>query len=203
MIEKEFKKELRAIESKAENQLGCHLPEGFRRIVASHIETDGHIRYYNDPEEDEHNIRWYSELMENYVEAIQSLPNYSKAKVSTSNGKEKQATLKKIYRKPFEHRLHLLDFVLKRKGFTARANWKQLTAEWNAEYPYDQYSLRIFKLKYYQARKDNDLMNSYVVTKLAPLIKQGMRKTINFWKQHPEAKTLNELIEIEEAQNER
>lgn len=206
MIEKEFRKALRAIESKAENQLGCHLSEEFLRMVASHIETNGHIKYYDDPEEDKHNIRWYGELMENYIDAIQSLPNYPKAKASAGTGKAKQATLKKIYRKPFEHRLYLLDFVLQRKGLTQRANWKRLTAEWNAEHPHDQYSVRIFKLKYYQARKDKELINSYVVTKLAPRIRQAIKqatvRTVAFWKQHPEAKNLNELIEIVEREGE-
>jgi hypothetical protein len=108
---------------------------------------------------------------------------------------------RKIYRKCFERRLHLLDFVLKQKGrIRKRANWKAITAAWNKAHPFDTMDLPVLKVAFYHALKDGNVLQNYVAITIGPAFEKLAHNTIDFWHQHPEAKDLNELCEIEEAQ---
>jgi hypothetical protein len=96
--------------------------------------------------------------------------NY-KTKTST-DGKGKPA--KKIYRKPLERRLHLFEFVLNKKGgIKARAHWKQISAEWNKEHPYDRKDQAVLKVEYYRALKDCNVIINYVAIKMLTALKEG------------------------------
>ena len=78
---------------------------------------------------------------------------------------------RRIYRKPFERRLHLFSFVLEQKGsIEARANWGAITAAWNKAHPFHTMTLPILKVAYYKAKKDEAVTTNYVATKMAPLV---------------------------------
>ena len=217
MDEKEFWKEIRAIEERARDRLGFPLPDISRRYVASRQETDGNLRYVEgSPGDNQSTVRQYDADMGAYVESVLSHP------AIRPKQSEAKAAPTKIYRKTFERRFHLLAFVLDRKGFEHRAKkgfWKEMTAEWNREHPYDQRTPEDLRARYAGYIKDDALWNSYVATRITPAFDRGIKSLIEgmkaasmkalmqpileFWKQHPEAKTLNDLIRIQEAQNDR
>ena len=41
--------------------------------------------------------------------------------------------------------------------------------------------------------------NSFLLAIIGPALQRGLKRVLSFWSEHPEAKDLNELIEIEEA----
>ena len=177
MAEKEFRRDIRAIEADAETRLGRYLPDEFRRIVASHVVEDGTIRYYDgDPGENEYNVQTYREFMEKYVEAVLSLDDAAKPRVKQTPASEAKSVPSKIYRKTFERRLHLLDFVLKRKGDgrARRGFWKATVAEWNHEHPHDQRTPEDLKTRYSEYVNNSDLWNSYVAANMAPVIREAI-----------------------------
>lgn len=195
MDEKEFRKELRKVEADAAARLDGYLPDELKRLAASEVEPDGNIRYIDgSPEDNQASVEIYREFMEKYVNAILAFPKLRSGKPKSEA--PKSASPKRIYPKVLERRLHLLDFVLKRKGFAGRANWKQLIVEWNKEHPHDLDNLNNLKLKFYQALKDDLLVNTYIVKEVAPLISQAGDNIKRFWQKHPEAKNLNELSEV-------
>ena len=215
MNKDEFRKQIRVIEDDAETRLGFPLSDISRRYVASRQETDGNLRYIEgSPGDNESIVLQYADDMGEYVESVLSHPAIRQKQ------SEAKAAPTKIYRKTFKRRLHLLAFVLARKGFEQRARkgfWKEMAAEWNREHPYDQRTPEDLRARYADYIKTDALWNSYVATKITPLIRQAAETmanmpakvaglteaTLDFWKQHPEAKTLNDLIRIQEAQNDR
>lgn len=219
MGEKEFWKEITAIETRAAARLGFPLSDKSRRYVASRQETDGNLRYIEgSPGDNESTVGQYANDMDEYVESVLSHPA-----IRTKQSGAK-AVPTRIYAKTFNRRLHLLDFVLERRGFERRARkgfWREMAAEWNREHPYDQRTPEDLRARYADYIKNDAVWNSYVAMRITPTVHQqlenvisamtnirgkgvGLREsTLDLWKQHPEAKTLNELIAIEEAQNDR
>ncbi|MFC2034880.1 hypothetical protein ACFLUJ_02030 [Chloroflexota bacterium] len=193
--------EIKVIQINVEKELGFPLVPKFWGLVedtVGNVATD----YDGDPEGQKDYVDSYRNVTKRHVEVIKTVP-YIKAKPST-NRSEEQPKTKKTYHNPLQRRLHLIDFVWKAKGrIRARANWKRITIQWNKEHPYDQKTQAVLKVEYYRARNDSDVMKNYIALKIALDLQGAMGKVIDFWQQHPEAKNLNELIEIEEVQDER
>ena len=170
----EFNRRIRAINDDAKARLGSsHLPDAFRRCVESHALIAGEFKYIEGDDQESAETNWgtvcvYGEMMEKYVEASLSLGD--------SVRRKPKATQTKIYPKTFERRLHLLGFVLKRKG-DGRARkgfWKTLAAEWNHEHPHDQRTPEDLKTRYSEYVNNSDLWNSYVAANMAPVIREAI-----------------------------
>ncbi|GAJ16247.1 unnamed protein product, partial [marine sediment metagenome] len=70
-----------------------------------------------------------------------------------------EAKSRKIYRKCFERRFYLVNFVMDRpykRG--TRIDWKRMIAEWNKSHPSDQMNLSALKGRYQCAIKEDSLM---------------------------------------------
>lgn len=192
-------KEIKTIQAEAEKELGFPLLEAYWKIVEDDV-GNAATDYDGDPEGQEEYIENYRNVTTRDVELLKIVWPSIKAKTST-DGNGEPANPKKIYRKPLERRLHLLDFVLNKKGsIKARAHWKQISAEWNKEHPYDRKDQAVLKVEYCRALKDYNVTINYATMKIAPFLKEGLERVNDFWRQHPEAKNLNELIEMQETQ---
>ena len=191
----EITKEIKIIHIEAEKEIGFPLAKKFWDVVEGDV-GNAATEYDGDPEGQEEYIKSYRNVTERYISALSTVPSIA-AKPSTSrNGVPNK--LKKVYHKPFERRLHLLEFIWgEKEGIKARANWKHLTAVWNKEHPHDQKTQAVLKVEYYRSLKDKDVTNNLIALRILPGVKLALTKTIDFRKQHPEAKNLNELIELE------
>ncbi len=165
----DFNREIRAVNDDAKARLGVpHLPDVFRRCVESHVVND-ELQYDDDePDTNRESVTLYGQVMEKYVEAVLSLGHPVRSKP--------KATQTKIYPKTFERRLHLIDFVMKRKG-EGRARkgfWKALAPEWNHEHPHDQRTPEDLRARYSDYVRNDELWNSYVAANMAPVIREAI-----------------------------
>jgi hypothetical protein len=193
-------KEIKSIQNEAEKELGFPLVERIWDIVEEDV-GNAATDYGDDPEGQEEYIESYRTVTQRYVKILsEQFP--IKAKPSTG-GNEQPANPKKIYRKPLERRLHLLQYVGNEKGWSkARANWKQITTKWNREHPFDRKTQGVLKVEYYRTLKDKEVGKNLVALRILPGVKLTLAKIRDLWKQHPEVKNLFELFELEEARRE-
>ena len=149
-------KEIKAIRSEAEKELGFPLVEKFWDIVEDDV-GNAATDYDGDPEGQEAYIESYRNVTRRYVMALSALPSI-KAKPSTDgNGEPTQP--KKRYRKCFERRFYLVNFVMDRpykRG--TRIDWKRMVTEWNKSHPSDPMSLSALRVEYQRAIKEDTLM---------------------------------------------
>jgi len=126
----------------------------------------------------------------------------------------------------FERRLHLFDFIMQSKGsIAARPNWKQIADKWNKEHPYYPQTALNLKKRFWEMQRDDMLTQSWLAWRVYPVVYEALRQGLQNFKQgiqnlkqrpeaiqraqerimqmiadHPEARTLNDLVEIEESQ---
>lgn len=168
-------KEIKAIRSEAEKELGFPLVEKFWDIIEDDV-GDSATDYDGDPEGQEEYIESYRNVTKRYVMAVSALPSI-KAKPSTDeNGEPTQP--KKRYRKCFERRFYLVNFVIDRpyqRG--TRIDWKRMVTEWNKSHPSDPMSLSALRVEYQRAIKEDNLMlqvhiirgNQFLTSRWQPL----------------------------------
>jgi len=91
----------------------------------------------------------------------------------SKNGRSTKVVPKKKYRKCFERRFYLVDFVNNKgsKGKTGRIDWKQTTEEWNKAHPSDTMTSPNLKVQYNRAIKDDLLLLQYSFTEVWKLAK--------------------------------
>jgi len=149
-------KEIKTIRTEAEKELGFPLVEKFWDIVEDDV-GNAATDYDGDPEGQEEYIESYRNVTGRYVMALSALPSI-KAKPSTDgNGEPTQP--KKRYRKCFERRFYLVNFVIDRpykRG--TRIDWKRMVTEWNKSHPSDPMPLSTLRVEYQRAIKEDALM---------------------------------------------
>ena len=150
-------KEIKIIRTEAEKELGSPLVEEFWDIVEDDV-GNAATDYDGDPEGQEEYIESYRNVTERYVMALISTLPSIKAKPSTDgNGEPTQP--KKRYRKCFERRFYLVNFVIDRpykRG--TRIDWKRMVTEWNKSHPSDPMPLSTLRVEYQRAIKEDTLM---------------------------------------------
>lgn len=168
----DVRKEIKAIRTEAEKELGYPLVEKFWDIVEDNV-GNAATDYDGDPEGQEEYIESYRNVTGRYVMALSALPSI-KAKPSTDgNGEPTQP--KKRYRKCFERRFYLVNFVIDRpykRG--TRIDWKRMVTEWNKSHPSDPMHLSTLRVEYQRAIKEDSLMlQVYVI--------RNKQKLTNSW----------------------
>jgi hypothetical protein len=156
MNELEFNKQKKAIWANYEKELGRPIPREIRKIVESDITLTDHDEFLADLDAD---ISGRLELIRYHLD---KLDNASVAAVKPKN--------KKTYPRPFEKRLHLVNFIatisldnLERRSFTphTRIKWKEKCQLWNKEHPHDCMTRSTLKRDFFRAIKQEDLVQEF------------------------------------------
>lgn len=224
---KNTENEIKSIQGQAEQRLGFPLASEFWDEIDDYIGYTSED-YDGDPKGAQEYISEYAEVTDGRIRGIEIvLPSLKKQfekelgiKTNPSADRNSKAVKpQKIYRGPFEHRLHLLDFILHKKGgLTARANWKRMAAEWNEEHPYYQKTHKALKAEYYKIIKDDAVTQSWIAWRVAPgmvkalrqiqqnleqmpdVLQRATQRIMQMFAEHPEAKNLNDLCDIEASE---
>lgn len=199
MKSEDISKQIKSIQIKAGKDLGFPLASEFWGELDDYIGYTPED-YDGDPDGAQEYIVEYEGVTNRYIRVVKmTLPSLTaklRTKPSPSAAKSgKSPKVKKTYPGPFERRLHLFDFVMQRKGgITARANWKQIAAEWNEEHPHNPQTWRNMKSRFYELKRDDVLTESWLAWRIGPVVIKRLRRVISHW----EARTLGDLAEIEE-----
>lgn len=175
----DIRKEIKAIQAMAEKEFGSPLAKKVWDIIEDDV-GNAATDYDADPEGQEAYIESYRNVTGRYVMALISALPSIKVKPSTDgNGEPTQP--KKRYRKCFERRFYLVNFVIDRpykRG--TRIDWKRMVTEWNKSHPSDPMPLSTLRVEYQRAIKEDTLMlqvyiirdNQFLTTLWQPLDKQ-------------------------------
>jgi len=154
----ELDKKKNEIWNDLEKEYGFPLSQLFRDRVDSEIGT--HDNYDGDPLGLEGYLEDYLAIATNHVES-------AKLASISFKGDKQVSKPKRIYRKPFERRVYLVNFVLSSSshqgGGTWRHDWKRITAEWNESHPSDLMGDAVLKVEYYRAIRDVNILAQFVI----------------------------------------
>jgi len=175
----DIRKEIKAIQAKAERQYGSLLAKKFWDIIEEDV-GDSADDLDGDPEGQKEYIKCYRNVAGRYVMALQTAQSSIKVKPSTDGNREPPQP-KKRYRKCFERRFYLVNFVIDRpykRG--TRIDWKRMITEWNKSHPSDPMPLSSLRVEYQRAIKEDALMlqvhiirdNQFLTKLWQPLDKQ-------------------------------
>ena len=169
---KELEKKRNRIFKKVEEKIELTLPPETRKII------DKAAGDYSDYDGDPDGEKDYLDILRiealNYGWAAYFMFRKMNRPKSDNN---KPSKPRKVYRGTLERRVHLIDFVIQRKGgISARSNWKQLTAEWNKEKPYNQKNLNVLKADYHRAFKNDDVGHQWIGWRVAPALIPELKK---------------------------
>jgi len=157
-------KELKTIKAEAQGEVDFPLVPEFWKGIESLI-GNAPGDFDDDPEGQQNYVREYRNVTEASMLGLKFGQPPIKVKPSTDgNGEPPQP--KKIYRKCFERRFYIVDFVVG-KGHntkTHRIDWKVTVMEWNKAHPSDIMSLPVLKAEYYRAMREGPLILQYLVT---------------------------------------
>jgi hypothetical protein len=156
----DIKKEKKAIQAEAEQELGYPLVKKFWDAVEDDVGNAAED-FDGDPEGQKEYIGCYRNVASRYVELLQII---QRVKPST-DGNGEQSKHKKIYRKCFERRFYMVDFV-EEKGYdavTRRIDWKRTATEWNKAHPSDTMRLPVLKAEYYRAMREGPLLKQRII----------------------------------------
>lgn len=150
----DIRKEMKAIQAQAEEEFGFPLVGAFWDIVEKDVGNYAED-YKDDPDGVEAYIESYRNVASRYVKALQiALPSI-KAKPSTEEN-VKSPQPKKRYRKCFERRYYMVNFVLDRPSYKrgTRIDWERMVTAWNITHPSDPISLSTLRVEYQRAIKE-------------------------------------------------
>lgn len=154
----DIRKEIRAIQTGAEKELGFPLA----KVVWQRIEEqigNSLEDFEGDPEGEEQFIKSYESVTRNHIDVLQIALSQGKARTTASKNNESAQT-KKTYRKCFERRFYLVNYVLDssyKRG--SRIDWKCTAVEWNKAHPSDQMTAGTLRVEYKRAKKEVALMS--------------------------------------------
>ncbi len=223
----EIQKEISVIRREAEADLGHPLPaevwaiiEEEERLTYSPGQFDG------DPDEASEFLSEYRAVVGRHVAVLShAVPVMARQLGLPSNSTaDKPERPRKLSRRPFERRLYLFDFIIQAKGegITDRADWTAIADEWNRTHPHDPKSPRNLKSRFWEMKHDEELTDAWVAmtlersmpeiragferarelvrempSRLAEYQKQFQAQIAKMRQKRPEARTLNDLVEIE------
>ncbi|MFC1905180.1 hypothetical protein ACFLXL_00030 [Chloroflexota bacterium] len=158
----DFEKEKKAIWHEFEKQHGLRVPQKGKDYLEREMVGDSERNFAGDPEGENEYLRTLRNVAESYITVIKL---FFEEKPSYDNS-GKLSKPKKTYRKCFERRFYLVDFIVD-KGWnikTGRINWKGTVNEWNKAHPSDIMSLPVLKAEYYRAMQEAPLIIQYLLT---------------------------------------
>jgi hypothetical protein len=194
----------------------------FHRDLRAMLEAD------QDREvDDEENMAYLKESVAALMEKLKYLQPPKTAAIEPS-----EVSVKKRgrYRKSFDRRYYLLDFVTKAKGgIHTRANWRRIADAWNKVNPSDTITPGTLKREYNVAHNDDDVTSNWIGINCGPQLKalgkeivKQMEGVTQAWSRnfpgiqdalkrvaqdmaedmgkYPEAKTLNDLIRLKDKE---
>ena len=159
-------KEIKAIRSEAEKEWGRPLLEGFWEVIEKALGNTSQD-FDGDPAGREEYVDEYRGITESYVIALKSAL-LSVKELTSIDGSGEPSKPRKIYRKCYERRFYLVDFVVN-NGLNVKNNridWKRTVEAWNESHPSDMMSLPVLKAEYYHARREEPLMLQYFITRV-------------------------------------
>lgn len=180
----DIRKEIKVIQAKAEREFGSLLAKKFWDIIEDDV-GDSAKDFDGDPEGQEEYIESYRNVAGRYVMALQTAQPPIEVKHSTDgNGEPTQP--KQRYRKCFERRFYLVNFVIDRpykRG--TRIDWNRMVTEWNKSNPSDPMPLSTLRVEYQRAIKEDPLM-------LQVYIIRGSRFLTGLWQ--PRENQLRDMV---------
>lgn len=165
-----IKTEVRAIRKQAEEELGFPLVQVVWDMIEDDV-GDSPDSFDGDPEGYEEYLSTYRSVTERWVEGLGAQLKAFNREPSTGANVEPSRP-KKRYRKCFERRFYLIDFVAGRNTETNRISWKRTVSDWNKAHPSDTMSLPVLKAEYYRALQDSPLCYSYLAMTTVKQVKR-------------------------------
>jgi len=176
-----IEKAIRVIQREAEERLGFPLPpDVWKRIEEEERIGYSSSRYDSGPEEERSCLEEYEAVIERHITfyklvlplAARQLgfkPALARPARADNSGRVKRG----MYRRPFERRLHLFDYIIDKKGgsISARANWRRIAAAWNEEHPHDPQTPLNLKQRYHEMIRDDKLTQAWIVWRVAPKLR--------------------------------
>lgn len=169
-----YEKRKKAIWADHERAFGCLIAQPFRDAVEKQLKG-------TSPDDDTF-LEDLDAAIPGYLELMKAW-GASNAGSSASDGGSTKAKPQRTYRKCFERRFYLVDFVManspidlvrtmkewhethrfhlvdrEHDGRRLRIDWRQTVAEWNTAHPSDVMSLAVLKAEYYRAIREDALM---------------------------------------------
>lgn len=130
------------------------------RLVAETWDTEA---------EDEENMEFLAEAVAKFMEKSRYI---QPPKTATTELSEVSVKKRGRYRKSFDRRYYLFDFVTKAKGdIYARANWRRIADAWNKVNPSDTITPGTLKREYNVACNDDDVTRNWLGINYGPQLK--------------------------------
>jgi|GEM_PF-2746688 len=157
-------KEIKIVHSEAEKEYGYPLIQSIWDIIEADVgNKDEYLD--GDPEGEAAYIESYRNVTDRYVEVLKTAQPSVRVNPSTG-AKGEPSQPKKKYRKCFERRFYIIEFVVE-KGLnqsTHRIDWKRTVKEWNKTHRSDPMGLAVLKTEYYRAFKEAPLIMQFIIT---------------------------------------
>lgn len=186
----DVEKAKQAIWARARKQVGWREPEDFHQYV------DRSAGEIYDAEDTQH----YEGTVLQFMEAgkLAAEHQYFPASKAPKRPREKR------YNKPFERRLHIVDFIIgqqltlrqrKKRSFHRhkQIKWKRILIAWNEAHPYDIMTLGRLQVAYRQAITQPDIQQAYfdrkdreVAAMYAKLLLELKPRIEEWQRRHPE-----------------
>lgn len=163
-MRKDFEKGKSAIWARWEKTLGKRIPPKARAL----IETDVEII----PGDEDVALNDLDGLIQEFFRKYEAFKEFEVMEYFSSRKKIRSSVSKKRYKRCFEKRLYLVEFIMRRRltidnwerrsfALRRRINWKQMCGEWNEVHPNDHMSPAGFKVRYYRAIAEEDIQREY------------------------------------------
>ena len=153
----DIKEAIRAIQVEAQKELGSDIPKRIWGIIEREV---GNLNDYTEgePDGEEPYLDGYRQVTRSYVEVLKIAKNSDNAKSSNSSNRKINQPQKR-YRKCFERRFYLVNFVLDssyKRG--TRVDWKRTTGAWNKVHLSDQMNASTLRVEYQRSINDTTLI---------------------------------------------
>lgn len=180
MNSKDFEKQKREIWARYEGELKITVPNRLRRYIENEV---------NEPDEDD--LEGLECSIPSYIRACTIYADWVRNSTQNSpQNKLEDSNPKRVYRKPFEKRIYLVEFVVEKvltfhnlinRSFTPhkRIGWKKLTEVWNKKHPYNIITPEWLRTEFYRIIRDASMQHEFFDRRdkeFAEFATEGFRK---------------------------
>jgi len=185
MTKSEFGRRMESIWHRKQKESGVRVPSELKPLVEQHYSEQSH-----DPMVD---LRDFEDAVDGFLRHdFPLIVAFAQRQAATPRAEALPEHVRlrgrtRMYRKPFERRLRIVDFVaqravpfahlLQRELDTAgrQVDWKSISAEWNRDYPHDRMDSERLRVMYERARREEYLRETYFDGRFRDWAKQGER----------------------------
>jgi hypothetical protein len=156
-----------------EEQHGTRYPDRLRVMLERRIRADDQQLDWDEYDDLKALIDYYEESGEHgHLNELLVSEIERRGRKKSDASPEDRTGHKLTYAKPRRRRLRILTFVADRYftaqnvidghlWFDRRIQWARVCDEWNAQYPSDLFTARTLQARYYEARREQDMVERY------------------------------------------